>query len=612
MLIGICKFQSHLVNGLIEVDSNLKIPKRTKTQLFIELIENSRIKYKCLDGFKIRTSIIDDKDVEKRMYHHYKEKSIEEKCTREKSLFRFERFSRSEESILVNSTIKSKRSVHLKKRKREYDDEESDEESGDKSNHEEAEEDDDDGEIDSGLLEFNLRTKIDKNFYHECYKNCKAYKNVKLGFVAPLKEKYTPGERVSFLCHQEHVIELTLVNQKFTEPVKLSNDLRLECSVNGTWLLIAESGRNLEQKLKIHRIPKCVPIFLINSRESKKHLSLWPPYLSNSDLNLRTFSMMFIIGGFIVSFLILGLLTLKFYRRKRSQLIFRNLSPQSDPLLGPTNRTSSNPDHRDPMLNLRQNNPDCISTILAPSIAFGSIGSSSSLNAANPIYLINNSYLPSYEEAIAQPSFNSDLTRRNEQIRNLSHAQNLPSHNNSTLQNNSDNLLNQKQVSNLNSENESVNIAGNSANPPGRSRSDSIRSIQSVNGSIRTNNSIATNSSGNASNGLQPLSLGPGRSANCRPRRTQIPSHPKHKLHNPNKNCDSNSAVSESYTIMTNTNSSVLSNLTNASKIPLRGSCNIIGSASTSSSNQSLSPNQNLQLQQNSTQSEIQSQNTNT
>lgn len=253
--------------------------------------------------------------------------------------------------------------------------------------------------------------------------------------------------------------------------------------------------------------------------KKNKNSELWS-HDSYKELNIRTFSLLLVVGGCVICILVISLLTMRFYQKKQHNLGFREIfSPQLDPLLF-SNETSNYSSNTSDFRALPQNTvqrsqtqqQDCISTVAAASLAFGSIGSSSDLNRCNNIPNTNGSYLPSYEEAMSQPPPAQlqpppNITTFLQQPHNHqapTEARSSPLFNqtdstNSQPMTSSTAAANEKEASQINETTSIIEIAPSTlqslgiTTQHGRSRSGSIRSnftIRSANGSIRTTNSI--------------------------------------------------------------------------------------------------------------------------
>ena len=287
-------------------------------------------------------------------------------------------------------------------------------------------------------------------------------------------------------------------------------------------------------------LAKCstVESYLDKQRKTLKS-DIWsstPTKISYNDLNMRTFSMLFAIGGCIMILLLTSLITMKFVQRKRHtfQEIF---SPQLDPLLFSSANESSSfsnsntPDFRS-ALQQRQNGTTQLqrSQPTAPQDpGIGSIGSSSDLNRCHNNNTLLNAYLPSYEEALLQQPISVPIvnTIRDQTVTPMPNPftnslNNTQATTSSSLTSNQPNNHNNKSELIINETTSIIEIAPSTLQSLGigagagssnhhhnnRSRSGSMRSnltIRSATGSIRTNNSAGTTNS-NTSFNLPPPS----------------------------------------------------------------------------------------------------------
>lgn len=563
-----CLFQSNLSNGYIQIDA---APRTTwQSSNLIQAFESSLIKFKCFKGYSLRsilykaavneTSLSWDKASEV-VRMEYQGKSVIDKCGRN-----------GVETLL------------------------------------------------------SAKEKYD-GIYHQCYKHCSLYKqNITgmNGFIVPVRHIYSPGDHVKFLCNEGYVSQLPVLVENKVE-MKLKNTYTFECSINGSWYLInpqdddgtnqfSEHGYSNAELKKLAMCSK-VETFLVKKDDDGE---FWTSdSLSYKQLNIRTFSLLVVVGGCVISMLVISLLTMRFYQKKQHNLGFREIfSPQLDPLLfsnDNSNFSSNTADFRTLPQNTVQRSQtqqqDCVSTVAAASLAFGSIGSSSDLNRCNNIPNTNNSYLPSYEEAMSQPPPPPQIQPPPNTLTPFQQpsiqpapieARSSPLPNQTTESNNSQPMTsstasaNGKEPSQINETTSIIEIAPSTlqslgiTTQHGRSRSGSIRSnftIRSANGSIRTTNSIGTsNSIGNTSYNLPPPSSS-HRKNNMRARRHQnfkslssqnrasARGNSNMTVSTQNSNQDSSSCTTDTNTVLTTTTcSSIMSNETNASRVALRGS----------------------------------------
>lgn len=237
-----------------------------------------------------------------------------------------------------------------------------------------------------------------------------------------------------------------------------------------------------------------------------KILYMWPGY---TQLNMRTFSMLFAIAACMLVLLITSIITMRFYTRKRYHSQLHEIcSPQLDPLLyiADNENFTSTSDYRTRPQNLPRSQTQAIDT--PGSIAFGSIGSSSDLNRMNNPTSMANAYLPSYEEAllqqpisnsqaiaIASPAVNNPPVIRAESgaVTQDTISMSQPSTSCSAAAKNELVINETTSIIEIGSSTlQSLGISGRAT----RSRSGSIRSnltMRSTNGSIRTTNSSGKN-----------------------------------------------------------------------------------------------------------------------
>ena len=570
LCIRTCNLQANLLNGLIRVDSNFQLTSAK----YIQIFQNTKVKFECLSGFQMRTKFLRGKTT--RIL--YGKSVLIEKCDK----------SGLDKSALIKLLKKS--SVSLESKEEDDDDDNDDDDDDDSDDKSDKEED------------------SDVNMVHECVKLCTPPKMyLPNGFLVPIRTNYRPGEHLKFLCNEGYVAEMPVRSNSDMSEFKLSNQHQFECSTNGTW----HSTSGLVYKsAELKKLLKCggIDSFQAKTNSFKDFNNLWSTSLSYTELNIRTFTMMFAICACIMVLLVVSLITLRFYKRKRHDAVFRhNYSPQlNNPLLfsnenvnfsantGDFESSGGNPSSTSNQGQSGAQTNDCVST-MAVSLAFGSIGSSSSLNRCNNMPP-QGFYLPSYEEAITQrlvsrPPAASVLIEPPQQPVTAEAAPDLLNLNDSNPTTSSASAA---------AAAAKVTIAETTTrvNEPVRSRSGSIRSnltLRSANGSIRTNNSI-----GAASFNLPPPSFN-HRKSNVRSRR-----HHGHSNHLNFKQQHqrvaatrlSNTTVftqtsntSELTSTTAATNSSLFSNESNASKIGLHGSISNVETVSNDDSNSSQSFN---------------------
>lgn len=229
------------------------------------------------------------------------------------------------------------------------------------------------------------------------------------GFLAPLRESYSPGEQINLFCNEGYAAEIALLpdteasKEQDSNSTKVSNKHTFECSSNGTWRLIIQSTESISN-LEINRAPVCKSLKSLQSKiKSALQLSDPNPY-NYVELNLRSAFLIFTVGGVLIILLVFSLLVVKFFSSRLSYLNYGNnyasnsfLVANECPNINDNITTQSSPS------NLQNVNVISNSTTTAglSSIAFGSIGSSTSLNQRSLPNANNHiSSLPSYEEAV--------------------------------------------------------------------------------------------------------------------------------------------------------------------------------------------------------------------
>lgn len=73
------------------------------------------------------------------------------------------------------------------------------------------------------------------------------------GFIVPVRQVYSPGDHVKFLCNEGYVSQLPVVTESKIE-MELKNTYTFECSINGTWYIInpADDGESSRSTLKVN------------------------------------------------------------------------------------------------------------------------------------------------------------------------------------------------------------------------------------------------------------------------------------------------------------------------------------------------------------------------
>ncbi len=363
--------------------------------LYIDLIETSRIKYECLDGYQLRKT----NELNNQIKIPSPRKALIEKC----ELNRDEMRQRSNQD----------------------------------SSEDESDNDDESSENNSSIVVssseiYQEKNKLIKNNnFYECIKPCKTLKfttqhsrNVN-GFLAPIKKAYLPGDQLTFYCNEGHAAQIpytsfNLIKEEKdgnstlneTQKVSLSNINSLECSLNGTWHLLLsnqkESPKTILSINEITLLPQCLNIKDILSQNNGDSLSLSGNDDDNdnekdnivyAELNIRSLLLMFTIGGSLMVLLILSVVALKFYRTRllveNGLLFYRNFNlPDSASggsnhhqiTLDPSESSNTTTTHHS--LNL------CSNQLIIPRSAPSMTLRSSSITSLN-------SQLPSYEEVVS-------------------------------------------------------------------------------------------------------------------------------------------------------------------------------------------------------------------
>lgn len=482
----------------------------------MDLIETSKIRYECLEGYHLRT-ISNINDLKNR-------KNLVEKCQADGI----------EEFVLIRrkNKLKSSQGIHNYDEYYDFDD----------YNADSLE---DDYESYSDNLHSSILSNSNGKHLYECVKYCKSLKLNQItnnGYIVPqnTKVQFSPGEQIKYYCKEGFATDLTQTQDH------INNMHTLECSINGTWNLVLKSNRfpSSLNKKDIQHLTECSSVDTLFDKNKK--YNDYTAALSYSELNMRTFTMIFAICGLIILILLTSLLTLKLLKRKRNEIVFSNFSPQLDPLLSNNDNNSTLPEY-----SIR---PRSIATI------------ADHLNEMPTSASTNTFYLPSYQEAIQQPVFTPEQT-------NLAVVNKLDE---------------TAQISHLTS-------LQTQPSAPMRSRSGSVRSnitTRSNNGSIRTTNSIATtNSAGNASFNIPlPSYSNHSRSKTSNSIRSKQvrTSQLNNKRQASRTNRSTTSAISEACTLLTATNMSLMSNETCASVKALRGSSSGVDLSNNSGSNMSI------------------------
>lgn len=190
-----CAFQSSLANGFIQIEAN---PKAIlKDNALIKAYENSQVKFRCFDGYKLRSiaykqirgSENNEEDFEITSIV-YKGKALIEKCG-----------PNGTESAFIN-------------------------------------------EFDNQTKFVSQAAPDDQKLFHQCVKECSLFQTdfaEMNGFLVPARHQYQPGDQLQFLCKEGYVAEMPVIVNGHLKEYQLSNSHTLECSLNGTWHFIPQS-----------------------------------------------------------------------------------------------------------------------------------------------------------------------------------------------------------------------------------------------------------------------------------------------------------------------------------------------------------------------------------
>lgn len=365
LCLHVCRFQSKLTNGVIKIDTPVDIKNNTsntkQSLYYIDLIESSKIKYECLDGYFLR--VIPNSRQQTRNDIAKGRKYLIERCK-----------SNGIEEFVVVKRKSSKSKVSLNRHEFNHNFEEYYDYSSDEQYDEYYSDN-----LDTMISSTSVSSLNEKKLY-ECTRYCRPFKTNSLmfGYLVPSKQntQFSPGEQVKFYCKEGYVTDLTKTR------AHVSNMHLLECTTNGTWNLVLNTNRFPSTLFK-HNIDSLIDCNPIDTFYETSQANKSDSYLTYSELNMRTFTMIFAICGLIILVLLTSLLTLKLIKRKHPELVFNNMSPQLDPLL--TTNSDANSTLPEYTLRSRTN----VATVLpsAPSLH------------------LSTSELPSYQEAVNQPNF---------------------------------------------------------------------------------------------------------------------------------------------------------------------------------------------------------------
>lgn len=199
-----CAFQSSLANGFIQIEAN---PKAIlKDNALIKAYENSLVKFRCFDGYKLRSIAykqIQGSESNEESFEItsivYKGKALIEKCG-----------PNGTESAFIN-------------------------------------------EFDNQTKFVGQLSTDDQQLFHQCVKECSLFQTdfaEMNGFLVPARHQYAPGDRLQFLCKEGYVAEMPVINRGTLKEYRLSNAHTLECSLNGTWHFVAQSKQETSNNSK--------------------------------------------------------------------------------------------------------------------------------------------------------------------------------------------------------------------------------------------------------------------------------------------------------------------------------------------------------------------------
>lgn len=375
------------------------MPRKLKSTSSIELFENGRIKYSCLDGYQLKSSVNTQYEMNKIVYS---KKYFIDKC---------------KPGNFITNTV-------------DYD------------------------------LEYSINENNDENDLkymntHECIKTCKSYKisPIKLnGIIVPLREIYKENDRINLMCKEGYAA--TFMN-------RTSNLFKFDCSSNGSWVYLYEASDNSSTVImmeELKEIPICKSLkilmgisngpdqqdfsetnsFLDVSSADDNFNSNSTNYLFTNSItfeNLKLMSIMFIICLIIMSIVVLAVLKYKLNKHQRltsllqhhqnqrsaaAAAVAASIVPSTNSTdqfhLTTDNLTTSN--HEDFLQLINSNSFMQTPRSMPIPFSFGSVignnnnpttNSNCNQAAANSdTQTLSNSYLPSYEEAIAQTSTQSN------------------------------------------------------------------------------------------------------------------------------------------------------------------------------------------------------------
>jgi hypothetical protein len=392
-----CRYQSYLPNGLIQIDSLHKLDEDSELNqqqqqsnaMFVNLIENSRIKFECVNGFQLQRTQLDQLSPAPVLLNRA---SLVEQCVLTESEQQQRKdFAVQQKAAKSSSKNKADDKVAKKKKsqKKEEDDEEKDDD--DEDDDELKEKRDASSSLPAAVVSSSVRAQKQPTampgYFYECVKFCPPFRTQPVksnGFVVPVRELFAPGDQLTYLCHEGYAVEMpvydptaaaasatnassnettqqtTTVAAAAAAHTKISNMNTFVCSMNGTWHLILSQGltnSNRQSSMlispnEIKTLPRCLNLRdLLQSKENDESETGEQSSSSSSsdaqaetassavtandqlvytELNIRSLCLMLTVGGILTVFLVLSVLALKFYKTRRDNILYHNYLPQLD------------------------------------------------------------------------------------------------------------------------------------------------------------------------------------------------------------------------------------------------------------------------------------------
>ena len=299
-------------NGILKINSSLNnrtlVVKNSKQQengsFFMELFEHSQVKFECLHGYKLKTTLGDGNEKHAR---GRKENFFVEKCERPNSPFE-DMYDTSVANLDFLKNVDYELSSHYPRYYRQS-------------------------------------SNSQLTYRHECLKYCEPFKiNHALSklFLVPLRrDVFFPGEKLTLHCNEGYIAVILNENE-------FINRFDLDCEENGKWYLknfkVKDSnGTSHTKSVEINKLPICFSVDKLKAVHAKNNASdYFYGDFSYSELNVRTFSMIILFCGLLFSIVILCLTIINYYSKRFAQRSL--LLAQSDPFVLPvsSNIASSN------------------------------------------------------------------------------------------------------------------------------------------------------------------------------------------------------------------------------------------------------------------------------